>query len=81
MAIITLTVNIKVYIQILDNFLIPSIENMFDDKEVICQDENVPSHRAKRVKTFLHDKNINNMKWPANSLDLTYSNQKFIMEI
>ena len=38
MAIITSTVNTQVSIQILDNFLIPSIENMFDDKEVIFQD-------------------------------------------
>ena len=34
MAIITSTINEHVYIEILDNFHIPSIENWFDDNEI-----------------------------------------------
>ena len=44
----------EVYIQILANFFfIPSIENIFDDKEVIFQEENESFHRKNGIKTFL----------------------------
>ena len=46
MAIITSTVNAQVYIEILDTCLIPSIENMFGDDDVIFQDDNAFRHRA-----------------------------------
>ena len=62
MTIITSTVNKEVYIQILDNILISTIENTFEDKEVISQDDNVSFYRAKRVKSFLLKRHINSMK-------------------
>ena len=43
-AIITSIVNIEIYIQVLDHFLIPLIENIFDDKQVIFLDDNASSH-------------------------------------
>ena len=39
MAIINSIINIHVYIEILDNFLIPTIENWFGNNEVIFQDD------------------------------------------
>ena len=47
MAVITLKINVLVYIEIRDNFLIPSIENWFGDDEVIFPDDNASCHRAK----------------------------------
>uniref|UniRef100_A0A3B1K6C0 Tc1-like transposase DDE domain-containing protein n=1 Tax=Astyanax mexicanus TaxID=7994 RepID=A0A3B1K6C0_ASTMX len=60
----------KVYIDILDSFLIPSIEQMFGDNEIIFQDDNASCHRAKTVKAFLGERHIQSMSWPANSPDL-----------
>ena len=36
----------------------------------ILQQDNSPVHTAKRIKSFLDDKNIQVMKWPALSPDL-----------
>ena len=52
MAIIISTINTHMYINILDNFLIESIENWFGDDEVIFQDDNLSCQRAKRNKAF-----------------------------
>ena len=43
------------YIEILGNFLITSIENQFDD-EFIFQDVNASCHWAKEIKAFLQNK-------------------------
>ena len=55
---------------ILDTFLIPSIERMFGNDEIIFQDDNASCHRAKTVKTFLEERHIRSMSWPANSPDV-----------
>lgn len=53
MAIITSVVNAQVYMEILDIFFIPVIENRFVDVEVIFSNENASWPRAKReLKTF-----------------------------
>ena len=49
------------YIEILDNFLIQSIENWFDHNEVISQDYNASCHRAKGIKAFLPERHIKSM--------------------
>ena len=54
-------INTKVYIKILDNFQIPSKENVFDNKEIIFQDDNASSHWMKRTKVFFK-KNIS-IRW------------------
>ena len=53
MAINILTIDAYVYIEILNNFLILSIENWFGDDEVIFQDNNSFCYRANRIKAFL----------------------------
>lgn len=70
MAVVKSSINAQVYIDILDSFLIPSIENMFGDGEIIFQDDNASCHRAKTVKAFLAERRIQTMPWPANSPDL-----------
>ena len=70
MAIITSTIRAYVYIEILDNFLIPSIENWFGDNEIIFLDDSASCHRAKEITVFLQDMLVKSMRWPANSPDL-----------
>ena len=43
-ALITSTINAHVYIEILDNFLIPLIENWFGDCKVIFLDDDASYH-------------------------------------
>uniref|UniRef100_A0A3B5QEL9 Transposase Tc1-like domain-containing protein n=1 Tax=Xiphophorus maculatus TaxID=8083 RepID=A0A3B5QEL9_XIPMA len=50
MTVVNSSINAQVYIDILDSFLIPSIEQMFGDDEIIFQDDNASCHRAKTVK-------------------------------
>ena len=54
MAIIITAINAHVYIEIVDNFLIPAIENRFGDNEIIFQDDNASCHMVK----FLFRKGI-----------------------
>lgn len=68
----TSTVNAQVYTEILDTFLIPSIENGFVD-EVIFQDHHASRHRAKSVKAFLQERQISSMTWPANFKKLVHN--------
>lgn len=55
--------NVYVYIEILNYFSIPFIENLFGN-EVIYQDNNETCHRQKELKLFLPEsyiKKINDM--------------------
>ena len=60
--------NADKYIQILENNLIPIIEN--SDKKLIFQHDNDPKHTAKKTKQFLKDNNITILDWPSCSPDL-----------
>ena len=44
--------------------------NWFGDDEVIFQDYNASSHRAKGIIAFLHERQIKSMLWPAKSPDV-----------
>lgn len=48
-----MAINTHGYIEITDDFLIPSTENWFCDNEVISQDDNASFHRVKGIKAFL----------------------------
>ena len=70
MASITSTINAHVYIEILDNFLIPSIENCFFEDEVNFQDDNAYCYRVKMINCFLQKRHRKSIKLPENSPDL-----------
>uniref|UniRef100_A0A3Q2PBP0 Tc1-like transposase DDE domain-containing protein n=1 Tax=Fundulus heteroclitus TaxID=8078 RepID=A0A3Q2PBP0_FUNHE len=57
-----------------DTGLVPIIfrSSKFVDDEVIFQDDNTLRHSSMNVKTFLQDRHISLITWPANSsaLDL-----------
>ena len=56
LAVVKTTVNSRIYIDILDRILIPSIDNAFGDENVVFQDDNASCHRAKRVKDCRADR-------------------------
>lgn len=67
--IITPTINTRVYIKMLDNFLIPSRENWFCGVEIIFQDNNTPCHsfasgKANKINHIARSPDIN----PAGNL-------------
>ena len=47
--IIISTINALIPVEILDNFLIESIENCFGDDEIIFQDDKVSCYKAKEI--------------------------------
>ena len=67
LAVFKTAVNSQTYIDILDHFLIPSIDNAFGDEDAVFQNDNVSCHREKCVRNFLVDRQIATMDWPANS--------------
>ena len=67
MKIITSTINSYVYIENLDNFLIPLMENWLKDDEIIFQDNYASYYREKWIKVFPQKSHIKSMIWPVNS--------------
>lgn len=64
------TVNSAAYIDILQTFLLPTVEHQFGDEAVVFQDDNASCHRSRAVKSYLQQVQIETMEWPPNSPDL-----------
>ena len=62
--------NAQAYQEILENYLMPSIDLMDDKDNVIFQQDNAPCHTAHKIRDFFIENNINTMRWPPNSPDL-----------
>jgi transposase len=60
----------SVYIEVLENHLLPFINELDNNEEYIFQDDNAPVHRAKIVKQWMENNSITNIPWPAQSPDL-----------
>lgn len=58
------------YVDILGNNLLPSMDLLQQDEPFIFQQDNAPCHRAKLVKDWFQEQNIEVLSWPANSPDL-----------
>ena len=50
------------YIQILDSYLLPLIDNDFNGQGYLFQDDNAPVHTAKDVKNWIKMKGIKILK-------------------
>ena len=61
-AVVTSSKNAQVYIEILEAY-----SNNWKD---VFQEDNSSCHRAKHVKTFLQERHVMSLAWPANSPDL-----------
>ena len=63
--------NAAQYVDILENNLLPSMEESeISLEDVIVQQDNDPKHTSKRAKEWMEDNNITLLDWPPQSPDL-----------
>ncbi len=55
------------YQEILEHFVLPSVDQLFKDADFIFQKDLSPAHTA---KSWLNDHGVGLLDWPANSPDL-----------
>lgn len=59
------------YIEILQSYLLPLINNSFNNRGYLFQDDNAPVHTAKKVKEWIKTNEIKILEsWPSQSPDL-----------
>ncbi len=63
-------VTAPVYQDILEQFMLPSADQLFKDADFIFQQDLAPAHTAKSTKSWLNDHGVGVLDWPANSPDL-----------
>ena len=66
-------INQRDYIDVLEHFFIPSIEDHFGDDDVIFQDDNASCHTANLVKGLLQNRSINTLVTLFNSPGLNHT--------
>jgi hypothetical protein len=60
----------EVYLNVLNDAMIPSADMLFDRENWIFQQDNDPKHTAKVVKAYFEEENVPLMDWPTQSPDL-----------
>jgi transposase len=60
----------KIYIEMLDEYLLPFINNLENKNDHIFQEDNAPIHTARIAKKWKENNNITSLPWPAQSPDL-----------
>ncbi len=63
-------VTAPVYQEVLEHFMLPSVDQLFKDADFIFQQDLAPAHTAKSTKSWLSDHGVGVLDWPANSPDL-----------
>ncbi len=63
-------VTAPVYQYILENFMLPSADQLFKDADFIFQQDLAPAHTAVIAKSWLNGHGVGVLDWPANSPDL-----------
>ena len=58
------------YLNILKDKMLPSADYFGIRNQFIFQDDSAPIHRAKKIKKWFAENNIEQLPWPANSPDL-----------
>lgn len=58
------------YIRILENVMMPSVEQLYPNNDFVFQQDNCPVHTANIVKTWFQNNNIETLPWVANSPDI-----------
>lgn len=64
------TVNASRYINILEDYLVPSVPSLVTFHEYMFQQDGAPAHTSKTTKKWLQDNNISVLEWPSSSPDL-----------
>jgi len=63
-------VTASVYQEIVEQFMLPSADQLFKDADFIFQQDLGPAHTAKSTKSWLNDHGVVVLDWPENSPDL-----------
>lgn len=63
-------VTANIYIEMLENYLLPFINDLENKNDYTFQEDNAPIHTAKIAKKWKNDNNIKSLPWPAQSPDL-----------
>ncbi len=64
------TVNVAVYQEILEHFMLPSTDKFYGDADFIFQQDLAPTHTVKGTKSWFNDHGVTVLDCPANSPDL-----------
>ncbi len=64
------TVNVAIYQEILEHFMLPSADKLYGDADFIFQLDLAPVHTANGTKSWFNDHGVILLDWPANSPDL-----------
>ncbi len=64
------TVNVAIYQEILEHFMLPSADKLHGEADFIFQQDLAPAHTAKGTKSWFNDHGVTVLDWPANSPDL-----------
>ena len=59
------------YIDLLDAYLLPSVDKLFADNDFVFQHDLAPAHRPYKTVNYLKEKRIDVLEWPCNSPDLS----------
>ena len=62
--------DVKGYVGILENALIPSTHTLSMPRNWIFQQDNATCHTSRLVQQWFHNENVTVMEWPAQSPDL-----------
>ncbi len=63
-------VTASVYQEIVEQFMLPSADQLFKDADFIFQQDLGPAHTAKSTKSWLNGHSVVVLDWPENSPDL-----------
>ncbi len=54
--------------------MLPSADKLYGDADFILQQDLAPAHTAKSTKSWLNERGVGVLDWPANSPDLNIEN-------
>ncbi len=60
----------SIYQDILEPFMLPSADKLYEDADFIFQQDLAPAHTAKGPKSWFNDHGVTVLDWPAHSSDL-----------
>ncbi len=64
------TVNSAIYQEMLEHFMFPSADKLYEDADFIFQQDLAPAHTAKGTKSWFSDHGVTMLDWLGNSPDL-----------
>lgn len=65
------SMNADQYLEVLRRRVLPQADDWFEGADWIFQQDLAPCHTAKKVKSFFDDQELEVLKWPGNSPDLS----------